>query len=142
VDGYSLPVPHGWTVQGRSVIGTEFAQGARCDAAETVDGPAPSAAGSPELARAAVQICVIARDDELTLEQWLAGRSQGTSTPARNGACDVRLLPGTPARQLAYTQSRDRRAEIAITVTTTPEQAPQRLREVADLLTGMRCPQT
>lgn len=140
-DGYSLPVPHGWTVQDRAVIGTAFQQEARCVSAETIDRPVPSDAGSPELDRAAVQLCVITRDDDLTLEQWLAGRSQRTSTPERYGTCDVRVLPGTPQRQLAYAQSPGRRAEIAVTVTTTPEKAQQRLREVADLLTKLRCPQ-
>lgn len=140
-DGYSLPVPHGWTVQDRAVIGTAFQQDARCVSAETVDRPAPSDAGSPELDRAAVQLCVITRDDDLTLEEWLAGRSQRTSTPERYGTCDVRVLPGTPQRQLAYAQSPGRRAEIAVTVTTTPEKTQQRLREVADLLTKLRCPQ-
>lgn len=143
VEGYSLPVPRGWTVQGRSVIGTAFEQEAlRCDSAEAVDRPVPSDAGSAQLARAAVQICVIARDDDLSLEQWLAGRSQGTSTPDRYGTCEVRVLPGTPERQLVYAQSPGLRAEIAVTVTTTPEKTPQRLREVAGLLTQLRCPPT
>lgn len=140
LDGYTLPVPPGWSGQDRAVIGTAFQQDARCVSAETVDRPVPSDAGSPELNRAAVQLCVITRDDDLTLDQWLAGRSQRTSTPERYGTCDVRVLPGTPQRQLAYAQSPGRRAEIAVTVTMTPEKAQQRLREVADLLTKMRCP--
>ncbi len=143
VDGYTLPVPPGWLVQDRAVIGTEFQLAARsCDSAETVDRPAPSDAGSPELTRAAVQICVIARDDDLSLEQWLAGRSQETSTVAHYGACEVRLLPGRPELQLAYAQSSVVRAEIATTVTTTPDMTDQRRQEVADLLTNLRCPLT
>lgn len=143
VDGYTLPAPPGWSVQKRAVIGTAFQREARaCGSAETVDRPVPSDAGSPQLTRAAVQICVTVRDDDLGLEQWLAGRSQETSTSTRYGTCDVRLLPGTAERQLAYAQSPGSRAEIATTVTTTPEMAEQRRREVADLLTKLRCPLT
>ncbi|HEY0948613.1 hypothetical protein, partial [Nocardioides sp.] len=143
VDGFILPVPPGWSAEDRAVIGTAFQLEARsCVSAETVDRPVPSDAGSAQLTRAAVQICVIARKDDLGLEQWLAGRGHETSTSERYGTCDVRLLPGKPELQLAYAQSSDSRAEMATTVTTTPEMAEQRRREVADLLTKLRCPVT
>lgn len=141
VEGLSIPVPSGWTSQQRAVIGTAFVQTARtCGSVEVIDGPSPSDSGLAELTRAAAQICVITRDDDLPLERWLAGHSQTVTTPTRYGTCDVRTLPGAPELQLAYAQGSSWRAEIATTVTTTPERTDQRRLEVADLLAKARCP--
>ncbi len=141
VERLSIPVPSGWMPQQRAVIGTAFVQTARtCGSVEVIDGPAPSDSGLAELTRAAAQICVIARDDDLPLERWLAGRSQDVTTPTRYGTCEVRKLPGVPELQLAYAQGSSWRAEIATTVTTTPERTDQRRLEVADLLAKARCP--
>lgn len=141
VEGLSIPVPSGWSAQQQAVIGTAFGQTARtCGAVEVIDGPAPSDSGLAVLDRAAAQICVIARDDDLQLERWLAGRSQNVTTSTRYGTCVVRELPGAPELQLAYAQGLRWRAEIATTVTTTPERTDQRRLEVADVLMNARCP--
>lgn len=137
-----MAVTPSWQVRHSAVIGTELQPGATCESAEVVDQPAPSDAGAPSLSRAAVQICVIDRDDDLELSRWLSQRGQTVTTPSRYGTCDVLLLPGATDRQLAYAQAVDLRAEIATTVTTTSGLEAQRRGELARLLAQMRCPST
>ncbi len=140
IGGIGFSVPAGWTSENTAVIGTEFQGTAdNCMAAEVIDDPSPSDAGSAALARAAVQICTINRTDDLSLEQWLTQREQKDWQSADYGTCMVLSLPGAPERQLAYTQMGDVRAEISIVVTTTIEMAEQRRAEVADLLENMDC---
>lgn len=140
IAGIEFSVPDGWTSQNTGVIGTEFqAAGMDCVSAEVIDDPSPPDAGVAAFARAALQICIITRDDTISLEQWLTARDQTDWVPAEYGTCAVLSLPGAPERQLAYTQMGDVRAEISIVVTTTIEMAEQRRAEVADLLENMDC---
>lgn len=140
LDGFGFFVPTGWTPQDTAVIATEFQSGAKeCVSAEVIDDPAPSDSGSATLAHAAVQICVVDRDDALDLEQWLTQRGQVDWLPAQYGTCAVLSLPGTPEQQLAYAHFGEVRAEISVTVTTTADMAEQRRAEVADLLENVWC---
>lgn len=140
IDGIEFSVPDGWTSHNTAVIGTEFQAAAKdCASAEIIDDPAPADAGSAVLSRAAVQICVVARNDTLALEQWLTERDQKDWMPADYGTCAVLSLPVAPERQLAYAQLGEVRAEISIVVATTVEKAEQRRAEVTDLLENMEC---
>ena len=136
----SSPSPDGWTSYNTAVIGTDFQSAAKdCASVEVIDDPAPPDAGSAVLLRAAVQICVVTRNDTLDLEQWLTERDQKDWTPAEYGTCAVLSLRGAPERQLAYAQFGEVRAEISIVVATTVDKAEQRRAEVTDLLENMDC---
>jgi hypothetical protein len=136
--GFGLPVPEGWTVRRRAVVGTELQTAATaCLAVEVVDSPE---AGAPSVDHAVVQICAVPRADDRSLGEWLRGRGSTEWTTTSFGSCRVLEVPGGRERRLAYAQTVGRRAEIAIVVATTRKATEERRAEVAALLDEMQCP--
>ena len=140
IGGIELAVPDGWSVQRSAVIGTALeAEATECGSVEVVDSPSAPGAGNAASDRAAVQVCVLDRRDDLTLEQWLTQRGSEDWLRAQYGTCAVLRRPGAAERQLAYVQVGEIRAENSSVDTTTADMAEQRRAEVTTLLESARC---